>query len=210
MSSSDVELGQGPPGPRLLSRSSAPSPAATPSSSGAATSSDSVQGGDTDVFSRSYIVSVGGRDGVKAGYPVVWGNIALGRISKVGALYSRVRVLADPKSRVTVRFGAGRYEGVLVGNGRQLLPGAFRAQPRSRRRYQGRRRRRYRGTDGFFPPDLVVGKRVALRRRPSEPEADVEVELELDFSRIENCLVLKRDDSGVRDLVAPPEARPGG
>jgi rod shape-determining protein MreC len=158
----------------------------------------SVQGGDTDVFSRSYIVSVGSRDGVQVGYPVVWGNIALGRVSMVGALYSRVRILADPKSRVTVRLGAGRYEGVLAGNGRRSCPVLF--VPNADIKVGDVVVTS--GTDEFFPPDLVVGRVSRFNPRPSEPQADVEVELELDFSRVENCLVLKRDDSGARD-VAP-------
>jgi cell shape-determining protein MreC len=48
------------------------------------------------------------------------------------------------------------------------------------------------GTDRIFPPDLVVGKVARFARRPAEPEALVEVELFMDLSHVENCLVLKK------------------
>jgi rod shape-determining protein MreC len=48
------------------------------------------------------------------------------------------------------------------------------------------------GSDGIFPPDLLVGRVTRFYKRPAEPAADVEVELLADFSRIQNCLVLKR------------------
>jgi len=156
-----------------------------------------INGNDTDVFSRSYIVSVGSHDGVTKDLPVVWGNVALGKISQTYILYSRVRVLADPLSRVCVRFANCRYEGVLAGSGRQICP--VRYVPN--RVMDGEIRIGdavvTSGTDGIFPPDLVVGKVTRFARRPAEAEADVEVELWMDFSRLENCLVLRKME-GVR------------
>jgi len=158
-----------------------------------------VRGGDTDIFSRSYIVSVGARDGVSKDLPVVWGNIALGRISEVGALYSRVRVLADPRSRVCVRFGHSRHEGVLVGTGRQICRVRFVPNRVEEGQIEVDDLVLTSGADGLFPPDLVVGKVTRFAKRPSQPEADVEVELFLDFSRLENCLVLKKTSGAAGD-----------
>lgn len=151
-----------------------------------------VRGGDADVYSRSYIISVGTRDGVENGLPVVWGNIALGRISEVGALYSRVRVLTDPQSRVCVRFARSRHEGVLIGSGRQMCPVRYVPNKVEEGEIREGDVVVTSGTDGVFPPELVVGTVTQFIRRPGEPEASVEAELFLDFSRVENCLVLKR------------------
>lgn len=153
-----------------------------------------VRGGDSDVYSRSYTVNIGRQDGVDKGFPVVWGNIALGRISDVSNFYSRVRVLADVRSRVAVRFGRSRYEGVLVGNGRQVCPVRFVPNRVKEGEIEVGDIVVTSGTDACFPPDLVVGKVTRFTRRPSRPEADVEVELFMDFSRVENCLILKRLD----------------
>jgi cell shape-determining protein MreC len=48
------------------------------------------------------------------------------------------------------------------------------------------------GTDGVFPPDLLVGRVARFYRRPAEPAADVEVELVAQLQLVQNCLVLKR------------------
>jgi rod shape-determining protein MreC len=156
-----------------------------------------IQGGDTDVFSRSYIISVGSHDGVAKDLPVVWGNVALGKVSQTYILYSRVRVLADPLSRVCVRFANCRYEGVLVGSGRQICPVRYVPNRVTDDEIKVGDAVVTSGTDGIFPPDLVVGKVTRFARRPAEAEADVEVELWMDFSRLENCLVLKKME-GVR------------
>lgn len=154
------------------------------------------QASDADVFSRSYLVSVGSNDGVEKDLPVVWGNVALGRINSVGLLYSSVRVLSDPKSRVCVRFASSRWEGVLAGNGRQICPVRFVPNRVPDGEIKVGDAVFTSGTDGMFPPDLVIGKVARFAKRPAEPEAEVEVELFMDLSRLESCLVLRRIKSG--------------
>jgi cell shape-determining protein MreC len=57
-----------------------------------------ISGGDTNIFSRSYIVNLGRRHGVTKNSPVVWGTCAVGVISEAGDYCSRVRLLGDPAS----------------------------------------------------------------------------------------------------------------
>lgn len=151
-----------------------------------------IRGGDASVFSRSYILNVGRKHGVEKGAPVVWGKYAVGVISQVISRYSRVRVLGDPRSRVAVRFVRSRHQGILVGSARQACPVRFVPNPVADGEIEVGDYVVTSGADGVFPPNLVVGRVTRFFRRPSEPSADVEVELAVDFNRIENCLVLKK------------------
>lgn len=151
----------------------------------------SIRGGDTSVFSRSYVVNLGTRQGVQKGAPVIWGKYAIGVISEVGESYSRVRVLGDPESRLTVRFLRSRWPGVLVGRGRQTAPVRFVPNRVEEGEIKVGDLVLTSGVDRLFPPDLLVGRVSKFYKRESEPSADVEVELLVDFDRIETCMVLK-------------------
>jgi len=157
-----------------------------------------VIGGDADVFSRSYVISAGSREGIQRGLPVVYGNVAIGVTSDVGAFNSRVRILGDPRSRICVRFARSGIEGVLAGTGRSTSAVRFIPNTASDLDIAPGDLVVTSGTDGIFPPDVAVGTVTRFVRRHAEPDADVEVELLADFSRIENCLVLKRTVSSKR------------
>ncbi|MCD6405109.1 MAG: rod shape-determining protein MreC [Planctomycetes bacterium] len=150
-----------------------------------------IQGADTSVFSRSYVINLGGKQGVAKGDPVVWGKLAVGVISEAAERYSRVRVLGDPRSRVAIRFVRSRDQGVLVGNGQQVCPVRF-VPNRSAGQIKAGDWVVTSGADQVFPPDLLVGRVSTFFARPSQPSASVTVELAIDFSRIESCLVLKK------------------
>ena len=154
-----------------------------------------IRGGDSSVFSRSYMVNLGSRQGVSKGCPVVWGRYAVGVVSETGLNFSRVRVLGDPLSRVAVRFGESRHQGVLAGGGKQVC----RVRYVSNRIEEGATSDDEvvltSGADGVFPPGLVVGRVTHFYRQPSKPSADVEVELAVDFSRIESCVILKKREA---------------
>jgi len=151
-----------------------------------------VVGGDTDVFSRSYVVGVGQSDGVAVGSPVVWGRVALGVVGEVGVFHSRVRILADSRSRICVRFARSGYEGVLAGTGAKACYVRFVPNRVGEGEISPGDLVVTSGADEIFPPDLAVGRVTRFYLRPAEPDAYVEVELIADYSRLQNCLVLKR------------------
>lgn len=151
-----------------------------------------VVGGDADIFSRSYLVDVGTRDGAAKGMSVAWGNTAVGVISEAGLWHSRVRVLSDPRSRVCIRFARSGREGVLAGTGRKTCDVKFIPNQIGDTEIQPGDIVLTSGADLVFPPGLLVGRVVRFAKRPAEPSAEVEVELLADFSRIQTCLVLKQ------------------
>lgn len=154
-----------------------------------------IRGGDSSVFSRSYIVNLGSRHGLSKGCPVVWGRYAVGVVSETCVSFSRVRVLGDPRSRVAVRFGKSRHQGVLVGGGRQVCRVRFVSNRIEEGAIKLGEVVLTSGADEVFPPDLVVGRVTRFYRQPSKPSADVEVELAVDFSRIESCVILRKRDA---------------
>ncbi len=162
-----------------------------------------VRGGDTSVFNRSYIVNLGARHGVAKGFPVVWGRYAVGVVSEVGEYCSRVRLLSDPVSRVAVRLGGSRHQGILVGSGGQTCSVKYVPNRVPEGEIKAGDVVYTSGADTLFPPDLVVGKVARFVPQPSRPSATVEVDLAIDFSRIENCLVLRRKAS-MTALPPPP------
>lgn len=151
-----------------------------------------VRGADTSVFSRSYYVNLGVRQGVRKGYPVIWGRYAVGVVGQAGGRFSRVRVLSDPSSRVAVRFAGSRHQGVLVGSASQTCRVRFVSNRVEDGEVEVGEVVLTSGADLVFPPDLMVGRVVRFYRQPAQPSAAVEVELAIDFSRIENCVVLKK------------------
>ncbi len=151
-----------------------------------------IVGADTDVFSRTYIVSAGTYDGVTKGLPVALGKTAIGVVSDAGIYHSRVRILADPQSRICVRFAKSGAEGVLAGVGRRNCLVRFVSNDLTAADIPQGDYVLTSGLDGIFPPDLLVGTVARFYARPAEPDAYVEVELFADFSAIQTCLILKR------------------
>ncbi len=152
-----------------------------------------IVGSDTDLFSASYVAGAGSSDGIARGFAVVNGQTAIGVISEVGIWHSRVRVLSDPRSRISIRFARSGREAVLVGTGRNICRVRFVPNNIDDLEIQPGDLVLTSGSDGCFPPDLLVGRVVRFYKRPAEPAAEVEVELFVDFPRIQTCLILRRN-----------------
>ncbi len=73
-----------------------------------------VVGQDTNPYLRYVIISVGSRDGVAVGMPVVTGGAAMvGRIARTSPTLSYVQLLNDPASRVAAMLQESRITGIL-------------------------------------------------------------------------------------------------
>lgn len=103
----------------------------------------------------------GSSDGVKTGDAVVTPSGVLGKVILVSGSMSKVLLLTDPSSGVAVTHQEGRYQGVMVGRGRQecellYLPPMAKVAPGDLLVTSG--------LDGIFPPGLPAGRIVSVLR----------------------------------------------
>ena len=73
------------------------------------------------VFSRSVLVRLGAKDGMKKGYVAQHNGGLVGRVASVGSTTSQILLLTDYASRVPVVVGEKRILGVVVGDNDPLL-----------------------------------------------------------------------------------------
>ncbi len=106
------------------------------------------------IFSRSVLVRLGQKDGIKKGFTAVYNAGLLGRIESVGTHTSQVLLLTDYASRVPVLVGPKRFLGVVVGDNAPLLK--LTALPEGAEVQVGDHITTS-GHGGVYPPSLAVG-----------------------------------------------------
>lgn len=140
-----------------------------------------------------------GSDAVRSGLPVVTADGIVGRIGRVYGAYSDVTLAVDPKSAIDVLIQRTGGRGLLRGKD-------------ARNRYLCRldyllRREEVKvgdlvvssGAAGVFPRDLPVGRIAKVTRRTYGLYQEVEVTPTVDFSALEEILVI---------LAPPPPPAP--
>lgn len=125
-------------------------------------------------FSRPAIAG-GTEEDLFVGAPVVIGNTLVGRVSAVQRHTSEVELLFQSSVPVVAQTANG-VEGVLVGNGRQLLL----TEVRRDAEITIGDRISTTGQEGV-PPGLFVGQVVRIDQDPAAPIKEVEVEQLVDF-----------------------------
>jgi len=137
---------------------------------------------------------VGSRHGARSGQVVVAGEGLVGRLTEVGARSSRVLLLTDINSRVSVVMEESRARAILVGNNRNRPDLAF---LKSQTGVSPGDRIVTSGIAGAFPPGLPVGVVASV------DEGHIRVELFIEESRLELVRIL---DYGLNGIVADPGA----
>lgn len=113
------------------------------------------------VFSRSVLVRLGKKQGMKKGFVAQYNSGVLGRIEAVGSNTSQILLLTDYASRVPVLVGEKRFLGVVVGDNAPLLK--LTALPEGAEVAVGD----YISTSGHggvYPPGLAVGTVVKVEK----------------------------------------------
>lgn len=133
-------------------------------------------------FLQSALVNVGARDGVLDGSAAVDGNGLVGRVVGVGEHATRLLLLTDFSSRVPVLVQPSGLRAILSGNGTsapvlEFLENPDEVNPGDLVRTSG--------DGGIFPPNLPVGRLVAL------PGGTWRVALSADFARLEFVRLLR-------------------
>lgn len=136
--------------------------------------------------SRAFFIDRGMKDGLRKGMAVVSGDGVVGRIGVVAPSSSLVIPIVEQGMRVSVLLEDSRTRGVLEGKGWscKLL-----YVPREEGVREGHRVVTS-GLDGVFPKGLWVGEVKKVERPPGKIFLEVEVRPYVDFSRLEEVLVV--------------------
>lgn len=133
-------------------------------------------------FLQSALVNVGSRDGVLDGSAAVDGSGLVGRVVGTGEHATRLLLLTDFSSRVPVLVQPSGHHAILAGDGTDAPRLEFIQNPDEVKPGDPVRTS---GAGGVFPPDLPVGRLIAL------PGGAWRVALHADFARLEFVRLLR-------------------
>ncbi len=146
---------------------------------------------DASSWFRTVVIDKGSSHGVREGMPVVVAEGAVGRVITVAFGQSRVLLITDAGSAVASLVQRNRTRGVARGRGENLhLEYALReADVRIGDVIITS------GTGGVFPKGIPVGRVTGVTREAYGLFQGVEIEPYVDFSRLEEVLVLLKEES---------------
>jgi rod shape-determining protein MreC len=146
-----------------------------------------VIGRDPSPFLRYVIINRGSNDGIRRGMPVVTNQGLVGRVDAVIGGASRVQLITDPSSLVSVFLQNSEADAIMNGSVSgeltldmlsqdvQVLTGDVVLTS---------------GLGGEYPPDLLIGQVGNVRKRESDLFQEATVQPVVDFSRLEIVLVI--------------------
>jgi rod shape-determining protein MreC len=147
----------------------------------------SVIGRDPNPFMGYIIIKAGSDQGIRRGMPVVTEQGLVGRISTVSASASLVQLITDPSSAVNVRLSSSQTEAILSGSVTgdvilDLVPQDITIQPGELVLTSG--------LGGNYPPNIVIGQVLNVRRQENELFQGASVQTVVDFSQLQVILVI--------------------
>ncbi len=147
----------------------------------------SVIGRDPSPFLHYVIINRGSNDGIERGMPVVTNEGLAGRIDAVIADAARVQLITDSSSQVNVHLKNADTDAMLIGSvtgdvSLDLISQDANVEPGDLILTSG--------LGGGFPPDLIVGQVVNVRKLPAELVQQATVQPAVDFSRLQIVLVI--------------------
>ena len=146
-----------------------------------------VIGRDPSPFLHYVIINRGSSDGILRGMPVVTNQGLIGRVDSVIADAARVQLITDPASVVNVRLQNADTDAVLLGS----LTGDLSLDMISQEvTVEDGDVVLTSGLGGGYPPDLIVGQVVNVRKRDYELFQQATIQSAVDFSRLEIVLVI--------------------
>lgn len=145
-----------------------------------------VVGEDASSWARTVLINKGADDGVIEGLPVVVPEGVVGRVIRVAPRQSRVLLITDASSALAVLVQRNRTRGVCRGRGDALT---FDFALRQEDIAVGDQIVTS-GTGGVFPKGLAVGLVTQLTREDFGLFQSILVTPSVDFSRLEEVLVL--------------------
>jgi len=162
----------------------------------------SVVGRDPSPFLRYVIINVGSNEGVLPGMPVVTDKGLVGRVVAVIAEAARVQLVTDAASAVDVRLQASNTEAMLEGS----VTGEMSLNMISQDAViQVGDVVLTSGLGGTYPPNLLVGQVVSIRKLQSELFQQAAIQPNVDFTRLQFILVITNfNPVDISPLIATP------
>ncbi len=146
-----------------------------------------VIGRDPSPFLHYVIINRGSSDGILRGMPVVTNQGLVGRVDAVIAEAARVQLITDPASAVNVRLQNAEADAVLVGSVTGDLSLDMLAQDAA---VEIGDVVLTSGLGGGYPPDLIVGQVLNVRKLDVELFQRAAVQPAVDFARLQIVLVI--------------------
>jgi rod shape-determining protein MreC len=152
-----------------------------------------VIGRDPSHWFSSLLVDRGTRDGVRRNDPVVTSEGLVGRVIEVGGSWSRVLLIVDPRSAVSVVVVRSRETGVAEGLGRPLLRVTYLSRDAS---IQPGDLVETSGLGQIYPRGVPVGTVVGVSRPPGDLFQEAVVRPAVDLGHLDDVLILLRPSPG--------------
>jgi len=146
-----------------------------------------VIGRDPSPFLQYIIINRGSNDGILRGMPVVTDQGLVGRVDAVIADAARVQLITDPAANVNIRLQNAEEEASLVGSVTGDL--ALELIPQDASLQRGDLVLTS-GLGGGYPPDLIVGQVVDVRKRDFDLFQQATVQPVVDFNRLQIVLII--------------------
>ncbi len=147
----------------------------------------SVIGRDPSPFLHYIIINRGSNDGILRGMPVVTNQGLVGRIDAVIADAARVQLITDPASTVNVHLKNANTDAVLLGSVTGDISLDMISQDAT---VQSGDLILTSGLGGGYPPDLIVGQIINVRKLDYELFQQATVQSAVDFTRLDIVLVI--------------------
>ncbi len=146
-----------------------------------------VIGRDPSPFLHYIIIDVGSSKGIRPGMPVVTEQGLVGRVEAVAPEAARVRLITDPASQVNVRLQGAETEALLIGSitgelSLEMIPQDVNVQSGDLVLTSG--------LGGGYPPNLLVGQVLTVRKFDYELFQQAVIQPTVDFSRLYYVLVI--------------------
>ena len=162
----------------------------------------SVIGRDPSPFLRYVIINVGSNESVLPGMPVVTDKGLVGRVEAVIGEAARVQLVTDAASAVDVSLQASNTEAMLEGS----VTGELSLNNISQDAViQVGDVVLTSGLGGTYPPNLLVGQVVSIRKLQSELFQQAAIQPNVDFTRLQFILVITNfNPVDISPLIATP------
>ena len=146
-----------------------------------------VIGFDPSPFLHFVIINRGSNDGILRGMPVVNNQGLVGRVDAVIANAARVQLITDPASKVNVRLQNAGTKAALLGSVTgdvtlELIPQDAPVQNGDLVLTSG--------LGGAYPPDLIVGQMINVRKRDFDLFQHATLQPVVDFNGLKIVLVI--------------------